>query len=211
MQEWKYVGSATAQRLSDLVEPFSYSDFVGELRQNLNLVCFHREARDGFPEFKRAVFCGNVELRLFDRFFNSPMGYRGAYFRSPESGLRANRLLVDSMAPSLIDSALAQGWDADRTWILASLATPSAKAWLAEYPGLCVQCAGEWNKSYASDLQIENARWERSAHTHAVWGCQAPAFLKIRIFGGFINATHIEWLASHKQGRANNLWEHGWA
>jgi hypothetical protein len=120
-------------------------------------------------------------------------------------------LLVDQLAHFLAEWALSQQHDRDQQWILASLSKPSAKAWLAEYPGLCALCAGEWTPTYVSDLQIENSRWEASSHVHSVWGRQAPGLSKIRIFGGFMDATQNEWLASHKTERARHIWEHGWS
>ena len=44
--------------------------------------------------FRRPVYCISVAFPLFDRFFNSRQGYRGAYFRSPYEGLEANGVLM---------------------------------------------------------------------------------------------------------------------
>jgi hypothetical protein len=148
---------------------------------------------------------------LFDWFFNATTGYRGAFFESASAGTQANRAFVDHLAPFLADWAIGQQLDPDRQWVLASLAKSSAKAWLAEYPGLCTMCAGEWSSSYGAELHIENSRWERSAHVHSAWGRQAPLLSKIRIFGGFVDAQQKEWLASHKTERAEHIWEHGWS
>ncbi len=161
--------------------------------------------------YERAVFCGIVDPRLFDWFFNSSTGYRGTFYEGPEIGARANRALLDQLAEHLVNWALTQQHDRDRSWILASLSQPSAKAWLAEYPGLCSLCEGEWSSSYVSDLQIQNNRWELSPRVNAAWGRQAPCLTKIRIFGGFIDEHHHEWLAAHKSERASHIWEHGWS
>lgn len=208
---WRYVGTAEPTRLAALGHPLPLTELAGALKRGLKLECFHRESRQDDAVYKRAVFCGSASHELFDWFFNASTGYRGAFFESPDAGSRANRSLVDQLAYFLTDWAIAHGLDPDRQWVLASLAKPSAKAWLAEYPGICDQCAGEWSPSYISELQIENARWECSSHVHSAWGRQAPQLSKIRIFGAFIDAQQNEWLASHKTQRATDIWGHGWS
>ena len=163
------------------------------------------------PSYSRAVFCAVPGPSLFDLFFNSRTGYRGAYFEAPETGLEANRLLFNELSPSLVGWVVANHGDVDRDWLVESLAQPTAKAWLVEEPlGLCSECACEWSASYVSELQIANRRWECSNHVHSAWGRQAPKLTKIRFFGGFTNTMHHEWVAEHKLQRANQIWEHGW-
>ena len=182
------------------------------MRREMKLVCFHREPRSADTSYSRAVYCAEIEPHLFDAFFNSPLGYRGAYFVSPEAGLAANRLLLNVLTPSLVSWTNQHYDDIDQEWVIESLSLSSAKAWLAEEPlGLCDACAGEWSTSYVSELEIANGRWERSDHAHAVWGRQAPQFRKVRFFGGFVDSAHQEWTAGHKLGRAKHIWEHGWS
>ncbi|WP_042955290.1 hypothetical protein [Pseudomonas sp. G5(2012)] len=210
-QAWHYVGESTPQRISALENSLPNTELSGVLKNGLTLQCFHPEPRTDDTSYVRAVFCGTVSPDLFDWFFNSSTGYRGAFFQSPEAGDQANRLLVDQLSDFLADWAVTTQTDADRAWILASLAKPSAKAWLAEDPGLCARCKGEWDQSHVSDLQIKNSRWELASHVHAEWGRQAPCLSKIRIFGGFINAQQQEWIAQHKSDRAFHIWKHGWS
>ena len=211
LSAWRYVGKADPDRLVALAQPSPRAELAGALERRLNLQCFHREAREHDATYKRAVFCGIVDIHLFDWFFNASTGYRGAFYEAPDEGTRANRILVDQLSNFLADWATAHQLEHDREWILASLSKPSAKAWLAEYPGLCASCSGEWSPSYVSDLQIENSRWETSSHVHSAWGRQAPSLTKIRIFGGFIDEQQNEWLAAHKTERATHIWEYGWS
>ena len=208
---WRYTGKSEPPRIQALVRPRPWAELPEALREGLKLKCFHREARQNDHAYRRAVFCGSVNPSLFDQFFNASTGYRGSFFKSPEAGLRANRALLDQLADFLAGWAVLTKHEADPSWVLASLAQTSAKAWLAEYPGLCAHCEGEWSPSYVSDLQIENSRWECSSHVHSVWGRQAPSLSKIRIFGGFIDDQRNEWLAPHKAERATHIWEHGWS
>jgi hypothetical protein len=208
---WNYTGHASPERLRALVQSRPNTELPEALKRGLTLKCFHREARGDDASYKRAVFCGTVARELFDWFFNARTGYRGAFFDSPEAGLKANRLLIDSLAGQLAEWAVNSGVDADSDWILGSLAKPSAKAWLAEYPGLCPTCEWEWNSSSSSELRIANGRWEHSAHIHAAWGQHAPYLTKIRFFGGFMDVNQREWIADHKTGREAHIWEHGWS
>jgi hypothetical protein len=207
---WRYIGKADPERLVALANPLPHAVLADALRKGLKLECFHREPRQDNHAYERAVFCGSVSLQLFDWFFNASTGYRGAFFDSVSAGTQANRALVDNLTPFLAEWAIAEQLDPDRQWVLASLAKPSAKAWLAEFPGLCDKCAGEWSPSYSAEVQIENSRWECSTHVHSAWGRQAPQLSKIRVFGGFIDLQQNEWLASHKAERAKHIWEHGW-
>jgi hypothetical protein len=178
----------------------------------MKLLCFHCEPRTDDTSYSRAVYCAEITPPLFDAFFNSPLSYRGAYFVSPETGLEANRLLFNVLTPSLVSWATQRYSNLDQDWMTESLSLPSAKAWLAEEPlALCNACVGQWSTSYRSELQIENGRWELSKHVHATWGRQAPQLTKVRFFGGFVNSEHQEWIASHKLGRAKQIWEHGWS
>lgn len=208
---WTYVGTATEERRKELASPREFADIVATIKQQMAVVCFHREFRQRDHSYSRAAFCAVIGTALFDEFFNSASGYRGAYFESPKMGLAANRLLIDALSPDFVSWALASPREADKAWIEESLALPTAKAWLAEdNAAQCAECAGEWSASHVSELEIVNGRWELSSQTHALWGRQAPHFSKIRVFGGFLNEKHHEWAANHKHDRAQQISEHGW-
>ncbi len=207
---WHYVGTATSGRMAALASPRPAAELPVVLREGLALVCYHRDPGHTDTSYERAVFCGTVEPSIFDWFFNASTGYRGAYYEAADAGLRFNRALINCVAPTLVRWVIAQDSAENGDWIVKSLCAPSAKAWLAEYPGLCSACEGEWSQSQTSELRIENGRWEQATHTHAIWGRQAPLLTKIRIFGGLINAHGQEWLAAHKEGRATHISQHGW-
>ena len=203
--KWTFAGADDEARLAALATPFALSDLVHQLRRKSTLVCFHRQPRTADPTFSRAVFCVVVGADLFDRFFNSASGYRGAYFISPEEGTAANRILLDSLAPEFLQFAIGQDPKVDQAWLICSLSKPSAKCWLAEETlHLCSSCVGEWSASYQPKVRIDNSRWEG-------WGGQAPRLTKIRYFGAFVNGANEEWVADHKHGRARQIWGHGWS
>lgn len=208
---WEFVGEAEPDRLLLLSQPRPALELSAALREGLCLVCYHRDLRQGDPSFQRAVFCCTVAEPLFDWFFNASTGYRGAYFESPDLGSQFNRILLNDLAPQLAAWAGACHHEVDKEWIHCSLRGTSAKVWLAEHPGLCPACAGEWSSSTASDLEIKNGRWENASHVHAMWGRQAPKLTKIRFFGAFIDSGGNEWVAPRKSNRAQHIWEHGWS
>lgn len=207
---WRYIGNIARTRRTSLEHPRPATELPAALVEGFTIACYHRDQGQSDSSYARAVFCGVVEPNLFDWFFNAQTGYRGAYFQSPEAGIAFNRNLIDASIPALTTWAASRyGADA-AAWSLKSLSASSAKAWLAEHPGLCAQCAGEWSSSHAADLSIQNGRWEQADHTHSEWGRQAPIFTKIRIFGGLINADGKEWIAPHKLTRSADISANGW-
>ena len=79
---WRYVGTATSERLAALEHPRSAIGLPTALRDELTLVCYHRDSGHTDPSYERAIFCGSVPPALFDWFFNASTGYRGAYYES---------------------------------------------------------------------------------------------------------------------------------
>jgi len=208
---WSFIGTAKPERRTRLESPHPFPEVLRQLSETLSVACYHRECKQRDATYTRAAFCLDVSPRLFDAFFNSSTGYRGAYFQSPENGLRTNRNLFDQLSSKLRASAKRFDANVDDAWLVASLSQPSSKAWLGEdVLALCPRCKGGWSASYNAALLIHNGRWEHSSHTHAKWGRQAPELAKIRLFGGFIDSAYDEWVAPHKENRAEQIWEHGW-
>jgi hypothetical protein len=211
MTPWAYVGNATAERRERLEYPRPYPELLTALKTS-PVACFHQEPKQRDDSYVRADFCLDIGSELFDAFFNTSTGYRGAYFIEADSGLVANRQLIAELSPMLVEWAIVRYPQLDRAWLIESLSLPTAKAWLGEDPkALCTSCAGGWSTSYVSDLWILNGRWENSTHTHATWGRQAPESSRLRIFGGFVNDLHEEWVDDSKRERAQHIWEHGWS
>ena len=192
------------------VVPFSY--IVDRIRREMNILCCHPQDCDDNPGFARVIYCAEIGETVFDLFFNSASGYRGAYFESPESGLAANRQLFCAVKEKLLSGSSEHCKGVDSALVRRSLSAPSAKTWVAECKlELCASCSGEWSTSHKSDLEIANDRWEIANHTYAEWGRQASRFRKLRIFGGFVNDASDEYIAPHKVHRANDIWQWGWS
>jgi hypothetical protein len=212
LTQWSYRGvySETRIRVLETVTPFE--NIVHRLNQDMHIVCCHTQECEDKQGYKRVVYCAEVDRELFDVFFNSCSGYRGAYFQSPEYGLTANQILLRTVAQRL--TAWTRTYCSDQDYDLAarSLLATSAKAWLAEETlKICGLCRGEWNPSVQTELEIINGRWECDAHTHAQWGRQTPLFKKIRFFGAFLDDSGNEYVALHKQCRAEEIHARGWS
>ena len=209
---WRYIGKSDPARVVALLSVVPFSDIADRVRREMNVVCCHTRDCDDSPGFARVIYCAEIGHSLFDLFFNSASGYRGAYFESPENGLAANRQLFHAVMEKLLSWSSEHCKDEDSTLIRRSLSASSAKVWVAESTlELCASCSGEWSTSHKSELEIANGRWELENHTHAKWGRQAPRFRKLRIFGGFVNYSNDEYVAPHKVHRANDIWRRGWS
>lgn len=212
MTQWRYTGNCKDARLQALLVIRPFNDIADWVKHEMQILCCHPEDCNDKHRYKRASYCVEVSPQLFDVFFNSQSGYRGAYFQSPEEGLAANRLLLSAVSPVLVAWTRKYCTDPEPNFAAKSLAGASAKAWLAEGPlRRCEGCEGEWNSSMPAHLQIINGRWELDSHIHAEWGRRAPWFRKIRFFGAFLNEMGDEYVAPRKSSRAKELWARGWS
>jgi len=208
---WKYKGTADAERLRRLQTTAPFDDIAARLSREMEIRCCHTQPCDDKRGYKRIVYCVNVNEEVFDAFFNSQSGYRGAYFQSPEHGLHATELLLQIVRPRLLASMRTLCPSEDPEFAAASISSPSAKAWLAEPRSICAECEGEWDASKRASLEIANGRWECGADIRAEWGRQAYLFSKVCFFGAILNSGGEEYVALHKQGRANDISKRGWA
>jgi hypothetical protein len=212
MAVWKYKGTADEARLRGLQTNVPFDDIAARLNREMEIRCCHTCDCDDEAGFKRVIYCVTITAELFDAFFNSRSGYRGAYFQSPEQGLRANEILLNIVRPRLLGWMRIHCPGQDPEFAAASISSLSAKAWLAEEPlARCAECKGEWNSSMRANLEIMNCRWECDLHAHAEWGRQAYLFSKVRFIGAFLNSDGEEYVAPHKLDRAKQISRCGWA
>jgi hypothetical protein len=102
--------------------------------------------------------------------------------------------------------------------IRESLATPSAKAWLAEHgkeiDRKCPGCQGEWSSGAAGppdQAEIHNGAWEAASGQNAEWGRKAPYLTKLRVMGGFLSDRLHELVPHNKRFRAYDIHRYGWS
>lgn len=207
----------SAIRLPVLNTRTTFERISKQIAADMKVLCCHPSEMDG-TGFKRPVYTVFVGHPLFDLFFNSPAGYRAAYFRSPGLGLDANNSFMHAVADRLIADPLSTNSTFTLDFIRESLLTPSAKAWLVEHgkelDAKCPGCKGEWGSGSAGEgevTEILNGRWETASGQKAEWGRKAPYLTKIRLMGAFINERHHELVPFDKRLRAHDIHEYGWS
>lgn len=214
-EAWSYALSRDADsRVRALLKPNSFDDIAGSVVATMRVLCCHRSTITE-TEFRRPVYTVQIERDLFDLFFNSPAGYRAAYFCSPGLGVDANLLLTQLAASRLIEHPASSGSELPPDFLRESLATPSAKAWLAECgkepDHKCAGCRGEWSAGRTQHGEIKNGRWEHSTDVRAEWGKQAPYLSKLRFIGAFLNDQGSELIPHDKRFRAYDIHRFGWS
>jgi hypothetical protein len=209
---WSFAASIGDERKANLEAAGSFGAVVDEIQANMEIICCHDDPCSDHRGFSRAVYCVTVPPATFDRFFNSRHGYRAAYFRSPHEGLAANSFLLRSLLPSLLGSQATAGCGKSPATIEQSLASESAKAWLAESGNqLCDLCVGEWKHPATDPVEISNGRWENTDSPNARRGRTAPYLTMIKFFGAFLNDRHDEFIPARKRRRAWDIHEWGWS
>ncbi len=212
MIEWGYSTVLPRERVSALLAPATIGTIANRIAAEMEIACCHFQTCDDHSNFGRVVYCICVPEDLFDLFFNSPHGYRGAYFRSPGEGVDANATFIGALAPKLLAMSVAGASGEELTRIRESLLSHSAKAWLAENGlGLCPKCEGEWAHPSNTLPEIINGRWENGESGPQCNGRKAPRFTKIRVFGAFLDDRNNEFIPSRKRHRARDIHLWGWS
>ena len=159
----------------------------------------------------RIIATIQVSPELFDWFFNSERGYRGAYYASIHECDMCNRQLIDVLATPLLAYAIGRGLDADAA--TRSLKGSSSKAWLAELRerSLCPNCEGEWSAPRERSADILNGRWDLSDSPLARFGRSAPALSQVRVMGAFVKQHSVDYVPQHKRTRPNDIHGFGWS
>jgi hypothetical protein len=218
VQPWSYALSAEEDvRAPALSIDLTFEELTSKIVNKLRVLCCHRNELEG-SGFCRPVYTLNIGHPLFDLFFNSSAGYRGAYFRSPGAGLDANVQFLTAISEKLVTDPQTATSELAPRFIRESLRTPSAKAWLAEHgkevDPKCPYCKGEWGagSSGLPELaEICNGRWEIALGQNAVWGRKAPYLTKLRVMGAFLNDRYEELVPSSKRFRAYDIHLYGWS
>ena len=123
--------------MSNLQKSVEFIEIAKKIAEAMTVLCCHRDnSRTIGNNVTRVVYCIQVKNELFDLFFNSPSGYRAAYFRSPGEGLEANATFFKIVTPKLIGSSHTSNNGLGSEFVEGSLLTPTAKVWSAQVRGL---------------------------------------------------------------------------
>ncbi len=212
MSTWVFAATVGVERVHALLSPISFEAISDRVAREMEVLCCHRRQCDDDTQFSGVVFCVRVPPSLFDLLFNSPNGYRGAYYRSPYVGLEANDALIRRLSPVLLDWAASHCAELDHGFAQESLSSPSAKVWLTEYEShLCDRCTGEWGNPKNDNAEILNGRWENEDSPNGRRGRKAPCHSKLKVFGAFFNARYDEFIPARKRHRAMHIHRCGWS
>jgi hypothetical protein len=218
IRSWSYsLAVDAAARLPVLTGGTTFAEITQRIVSEMSVLCCHYSEIGGMG-FSRPVYTVQVGRELFDLFFNSPDGYRAAYFRSPGAGLDANVSFIRAVSARLVQSHLSANSTLSDSRIRESLATPSAKAWLAEHgkeiDRRCSGCQGEWSSGAGGppdQAEIHNGAWEAASGQNAEWGRKAPYLTKLRVMGAFLNDQLHELVPHDKRFRAYDIHRYGWS
>ena len=210
MDSWGFAASLERGRLEVLEAAPSFEEIARSIATAMRIQCTHVDPCDEADGFKRFVGCVVIDRPLFDLFFNSCNGYRGSYFRSPGHGLQMNALLLELLAPSLIEFRRHDTMPAD--FVSRSLLASSAKSWLGEVgKGFCSACEGDWNAPKDDAPEIFNGRWEIATTANSRFGRKAPFLEKLRVMGAFVNQAGEEYVPKRKLNRDQEIHDVGWS
>ncbi len=212
MQCWRYSPSLGSTRLEALATAGSFSEILETIAKSAHVLCVHNQGCDDIAGFARTVATIRVQPEMFDLFFNSQDGYRGAYARSPYAGFSANDQALETLTPLVLTYNETNQSKIDSSFVVESLGSPSAKIWLAEIGlDICALCTGEWANPVDSTPEIFNGVWDQATGVEATWGRKAPYFTKIKLIGAFLNNRYDEYVPAHKRHRAQLIHQRGWA
>jgi hypothetical protein len=210
MTRWRFADSLGHERIEALEAARSFEDIARSLAASPGIQCTHIDRCDEASGFSRLVGCMVIDRPLFDLYFNSPFGYRGAYYASPVYGLEMNAFLLRLMAPVLTEFRHHEEMSSDL--MLRSLTAPSAKSWLAEVgKGFCSKCEGDWSSPTDDTPEILNDRWEVATAPNSRFGRKAPFLERVRVMGAFVNPGGEEYVATRKRTRAQDIHDVGWS
>ncbi len=160
-----------------LSKEFRFEELAEQIRNEMMLKSFKAQPATNLDLAGccRPEFILVVNPLTFDRFFNSPWGYRGQYYQNPQLGVRANRLAIDEILSKLLQYAEScPRSDMSLTEIRRSLQLPSAKIWIQEHLALDVERIEEF-------IAIENVDWIKQARCIQGLAINGSCCLEIKI------------------------------
>ena len=236
--DWRLADSLK-DRLSRLLDPINTLDRISESLRKHMIVCARWEWGSD-PELHgraRVSFELQVDVAVYDVFFNGWDGYRAQYYRSVVAGIAANVVVLSSLRPQLVSAAQSWGlfapapgfpvnWrDLAREDVARSLSDDGAKIWISEHELTHIE--PQW-QSGVPRHEILAPRWVQNVD-HAVseektgtWDRQPALIAGTRAFlgerlgvrGAFIvpGARHFPAVVPcRKHGRAKQIHDYGFA
>lgn len=213
---WDFENIALERR-DKLKVPFEFISLTQDIKSEATNICYGSES--GNHEAKgwwRPVFRFEVTQKTFDRFFNSPYGYRAQYLISPQTGRGSNEILISVLIERLIQSF--KGDPNLVSTIRNALTSLYSKIWIdegqhnPEKPYLIVEVkVPEWEAAARESHQrLTNA--DSSLTTNEVdriFGVRAPVGRKLKVMGSWIAKDGSLREVPSKERRAEEIRAYG--
>lgn len=211
------VDNVSEDRRKSLAEPFEFVGLVQCLRSEVRNVRYKKE--NGSHEAKgswRPIIWFDVNQQTFDRFFNSPCGYRGQFLLGADAGRAANNQVMHALADTLIQRASLQPSLAEQVQL--SLLSPHAKIWIDEdqhcpkMPELIIQIAvAEW---VAEATTVHNRLAEHdptltTKEIDRIYGVRAPSGSTLKVMGAWVGPDGSLSVVPSKRRRAEEIRAYG--
>jgi len=213
---WDFVG-ISAERRKLLMVPFDFDSIVDIILGEAHNIHFMKEK--GTHEAKgtwRPVFWFDVSNITFDRFFNSPYGYRAQYLADPQNGCEKNGVLIVGLIDLLTSCILKDPQLLHQ--IRLSLASPHAKIWIEEDQHnpttleLIVEIrVPEWERAAKEIYQRLNANDPTLTpkEQDRILGVRAPVGTTLKVMGAWVASDGELKLAPSKLRRAEEIKAYG--
>ena len=213
---WDFEG-ISPERRELLRVHFDFRELADRIKHEARNIRFKKEP--GTHEAKgswRPIFWFDVANCTFDRFFNSPYGYRAQYLADPENGKKQNAELIVALAEVLIASV--HGEPQFLQQIRLSLASPHAKIWIEEdqhnprTPELIIEIrVPEWEKAAraiharlrAGDSSLKPKEVDR------IFGVRAPVGTTLKVMGAWVGRDGQLGVVPSKLQRAEDIKAYG--
>jgi hypothetical protein len=209
---WGLSQDLSAARKRRLLSSPPYEELVLRLANEAKPVFLKREqSRDAHGYF-RAVIALAVPPATLDAFYSSASGYRAQYYYSPEFGIKANQVVLDSLLCKALLFAERQKKRTCRAdWVEKSLRDQDAKIWPRQ--GLWLRY-GRYGRNVDRNLHV--ARWmshlddsDTKRQTRAKRSMLTPCDENVlELKGGFLTVSGTP-LGTFKPKRALNIHELG--
>jgi hypothetical protein len=191
---WVLGPTVEVKRRARLLQSPGFEHLVAELNHTSQI---ERVQYQGVPGNQlvghRCIVVLRAESELLDRFFNSTSEYRAQYLAHPNTGDKANRLVIDTLYTKVVHALAEQSGKMERKFAEASLAHAWAKVWL--HQGLWLrQAKREHRLLHVPTWRSELALGDKRRRKLVRWGSLIPAQeSRLLLKGGYVrDDTELE-------------------
>ena len=198
---WRFTSAVAPERAARLLSLRSFDEIVEDVANCCIAPLYWEPAtKRELKGCHRASFVLTVPLDVYDAFFNAPAGYRGQFAKSEKEGEAANRKVIETLLPRLLEVAEKQP-AASREFVIASLQGKQAKIWIDET---------EADDGLADPSpSINYPDWEFNDRDGQ--GLRAPRGTRLEVKGGWVGPRGEEVINQSKDNRSSNIYRTGYS